>query len=498
MIRRALPVYVELLTAVVAVGMIDLLWVSGLGEPAIAAVTVSTTVEYLAYGLFLAVPTGVTVLIGRRDGRAPLSPVVRTGWLLWTAFSIVIAVPGVLLREPLAAFFAGDYDLTAGFLLISLGGLPVYFAQTIADGIVKGLGNTRIPMRNALVCGALVVTLDPLFIYGLDLGVQGAALATVIARTVTLAISLRTLVRLTPRDSGDGLLAREGDGPLTGQGDAPHVREGDGPLTGQGDAPHVREGDGPLTGQGDGPLIGEVVRTGLPMSGDFLARALVGMALVGIVAGFGTAELAGYGIGQKVMLAGVMVFYALRQAAMISTARLEATGSPLWTGLGAGAVVAVVLNAVAVPVAGLFAAAADPAVSFLRWMPLYLVPFGGLIAVGGVLQANGGGRRLLTATLAGFAVQLPLAYALSAWVGVTGVWLSMAAGAAISLGIAVGAGATARPGAPAVNPGTPAVGSETPVVSPGGGPGRRGSAPRCVRGRAPRSTRTAAGPPSGP
>ncbi|HUR05317.1 MAG TPA: MATE family efflux transporter [Nonomuraea sp.] len=417
MIRRALPVYVELLTAVVAVGVIDLLWVSGLGEPAIAAVTVSTTVEYLAYGLFLAVPTGVTVLIGRRDGRAPLSPVIRSGWLLWAVFSIAIAVPGVLLREPLAALFAGDYELTAGFLLISLGGLPVYFAQTIADGIVKGLGNTRVAMRNALVCGALVVTLDPLFIYGLDLGVQGAALATVIARAVTLAISLRTLVRLTQRDSGDG----------------------------------------PLAAEAGGPLAGEVVRTGLPMSGDFLARALVGMALVGIVAGFGTAELAGYGVGQKVMLAGVMVFYALRQAAMIGAARFEATGSPLWMGLGAGAVVAVVLNVVAVPVAGLFAADVGPAVSFLRWMPLYLVPFGGLIAVGGVLQASGRGSRLLAATLAGFAVQLPLAYALSAWLGVMGVWLSMAAGAAISLGIAVGAGATTRPGAPAAGSGAPAV-----------------------------------------
>jgi Na+-driven multidrug efflux pump len=207
------------------------------------------------------------------------------------------------------------------------------------------------------------------------------------------------------------------------------------------------------------------------MSGDFLARALVGMALVGIVAGFGTAELAGYGVGQKVMLAGVMLFYALRQAAMIGAARFEATGSPLWMGLSAGAAVAVVLNVVAVPVAGLFAADVGPAVSFLRWMPLYLVPFGGLIAVGGVLQATGRGSRLLAATLAGFAVQLPLAYALSAWLGVTGVWLSMAAGAAISLGIA---------------------------VSPGVGSARRGSAPRYARGPAPRSTRTAADPPSGP
>ncbi|YCK34832.1 MATE family efflux transporter [Actinomadura sp. ATCC 39365] len=415
MFRLALPIYVELLTAVVVVGVIDLLWVSGLGEGAIAAVTVGTTAEYLAYGLFLAVPTGVTVLIGRRDGHAPIGPVIRTGWVLWAAFSVAVAVPGVLLREPLAALFTDDPRLTADFFLVSLAGLPVFFAQTVVDGVLKGLGDTKTPMRNALICNALVVVLDPLFIYGLDLGVQGAALATVAARLVTLAVALTSLVRLR-------------------------------------------------TAGGDGLLAGEVLRTGLPMSGDFLARSLVGMALVEIVAGFGTAEVAGYGIGQKIMLAGVMVFYALRQAAMIRTARSEPVGSPLRLGLVTGAVVAVVLNLVAAPAAGLFTDDPAVAVGFLRWMALYLVPFGGLIAVGGVLQASGRGSRLLAATLAGFAVQLPLAYLLSSWLGVTGVWLSMAVGSSLSL-----AGALAPPG----------------------------SAPWRARARAPRSTRTAAGPPSG-
>ncbi|GAA2214927.1 MATE family efflux transporter [Nonomuraea monospora] len=386
MIRLALPIYVELLTAVVAVGVIDLLWVAGLGEAAIAAVTVGTTVEYLAYGLFLAVPTGVTVLVGRRDGRAPLGPVIRTGWVLWAAFSVAVAVPGVVLREPLAALFGGSAELTAGFLLVSLGGLPVYFAQTLVDGVLKGRGDTRRPMRHAIICNVLVVVLDPVFIYGLGMGVQGAAVATVVARGITLAVAL---------------------------GSVPRLRD-----------------DGRTRGW-------EVVRTGLPMSGDFLARALVGMALVEIVAGFGTAAVAGYGIGQKIMLAGVMVFYALRQAAMIRTARGEAVRSPLLLGLASGAVVAVVLNVLATPVAGLFTGDPAPAVEFLRWMTLYLVPFGGLIAVGGVLQASGRGSRLLAATLAGFAVQLPLAYGLSAWLGVTGVWLSMAAGAATSLGLSL-------------------------------------------------------------
>ncbi|UBU11910.1 MATE family efflux transporter [Nonomuraea gerenzanensis] len=481
MIRLALPIYVELLTAVVAVGVIDLLWVSGLGEAAIAAVTVGTTAEYLAYGLFLAVPTGVTVLVGRRDGRAPLGPVIRTGWVLWAVFSVGVAVPGVLLREPLAALFTDSPALTADFFLISLGGLPVYFAQTVVDGVLKGLGDTKRPMRHAIICNVLVVVLDPLFIYGLEMGVQGAAVATVIARGVTLAIALRTVTRL--REAANG-------GPAASEPAA--LGRGTSEPGGSGQA-------GRGTGGGGRAMAGEVIRTGLPMSGDFLARALVGMALVEIVAGFGTTAVAGYGVGQKVMLAGVMVFYALRQAAMIRTARSEPVRSPLVLGLGSGAVVAVALNVVAVPVAGLFAGDPAVAVEFMRWMALYLVPFGGLIAVGGVLQASGRGNRLLAATLAGFAVQLPLAYVLSAWLGLTGVWLSMATGAAVSL---AGTSARLRPPAAPTRPSPDLSPSAAPTrpspdLSPSAAPEPRAGDPEHAPAPAPRSTRTAADPPSG-
>ncbi|MBG0832311.1 MATE family efflux transporter [Planomonospora sp. ID67723] len=443
LIRLALPVYVELLAAVVAVGLIDLLWVSGLGSAAVAAVTIATTTEYLALGVVLAVGTGTTVVVGRRDGRAPVAPVIRTAWLLCAAVSAAVAVPGVLLREPLALLSTDDTAtaaLTADFYLVSLAALPVFFAQTLVDGIFKGYGDTRTPMRSALLCNTLVIALDPLFIYGLGLGVQGAALATALARLVTLTVALALLSRRAPR----GRRAR------ASLADA-----------------------------------ADIVRTGLPMSGDFLARALAGMLLVDVIGGFGVAALAGYGIGTKVMLAGVMVFYALRQAAMIRTARAgvpapgtagtgpghppgaEPADPALRYGLAAGLAVAAVLNAVAVPVTGLFTgdpAVAAGAVEFLRWTALYLVPFGGLIALGGVLQASGRGTRLLAATLAGLAVQVPLAHLMGAVLGVTGVWLAMAAGAVLSLAAASG---------------------------------RRAAAPSSAHGRGPRSTRTAAGPRSG-
>ncbi|MFC4060734.1 MATE family efflux transporter [Planomonospora corallina] len=456
LIRLALPVYVELLTAVVAVGLIDLLWVSGLGERAVAAVTIATTVENLVLGVVLAVTTGTTVLVGRRDGRLPTAPVVRTAWLLCAATGLAVAACGVPLREPLAGLFTDDAAtaaLTAGFFLVSMAGVPVFYAQSLADGVFKGFGDTRTPMRNALLCNALVIALDPLLIHGLELGVPGAALATVLARLVTLAVSLTLLRRRTScAVPAAGGAAERADA----HREAPTAR-----VAGE------RADRAPTAPEPPARAhAAEILRTGLPMSGDFLARSLAGLLMVDIVGGLGVTALAGYGIGTKVMLAGVMAFYALRQAALIRTARTGRAGPVLRYGLAAGAAVAAVLNTVAAPAAGLFTgdpAVAAAAVDFLRWMTLYLVPFGGLIALGGTLQAEGRGSRLLTATLAGFAVQLPLAAFLASALGASGVWLAMAAGAALSLAGASAPRAGARPSAP---------------------------------GRAPRSTRTTAGRPS--
>ncbi|GGQ03077.1 MATE family efflux transporter [Streptosporangium pseudovulgare] len=446
LLRLALPVYVELLTAVVAVGLIDLLWVSPLGGPAVATVTIATAAENLALGVVLAVSTGTTVAVGRRDGREPLGPVVRTAWLLGGAVSLAVAVPGVLLREPLARLFTedpGTARLTAGFFLVSLGGLPVFYAQTLTDGIFKGLGDTATPMRTALLCNALVIALDPLFVYGLGMGVQGAAAATVAARAVALGVALTLLSRRLSRHATSGRPAR-----ARRPDDADTVRVVRTGATGDaGDAGDAGEIVRVVKTGGTGN-VGEIVRTGLPMSGDFLARSLVGMLMVELVGGFGVTPLAAYGTGTKIMLAGVMAFYALRQAAMIQTARSGRAGPAPFLGLAAGGIVAAVLNAVAVPAAGLFtsdAAVAAGTVDFLRWMTLYLVPFGALIAAGGTLQASGRGGRVLAATLAGFAVQLVLAHALGAALGVTGVWLAMAAGTALAAALVTVLGAAGSP-----------------------------------------------------
>ncbi|RJL25064.1 MATE family efflux transporter [Bailinhaonella thermotolerans] len=398
-IRLAVPVYVELLAAVVAVGLIDAFWLARLGAAAVAAVTVGTTVEYLAYGVMLTVTMGTTVVIARRTGRGEggTAEVRRTAWMLWAAVSLLIAVPGFLLREPLAALFVADPTarrLTADFLAVSLPLVPIYFAQATVDAVFKGHADTRTPMRMALLSNGLVFALDPLLIHGLDLGVPGAALATAAARAITLAIALTLLRRRHP---------------VSGGAFSPGVAR-------------------------------DIAATGTPGAGDFLSRNVVAMILINVIAGFGVAAVAGYGVANRILLAGAMFFYAVRQAAMIESARSPkpVEGLALRLGLGAGLTAAVILAVGATPLMRLFTT--DPQVvahgaDFLRAVPGYLILFGGLIALSGVLQGTGRGGRYLTTLLIGYAAQIPLAYALSAWLGLAGVWAAMTVTAALQLAL---------------------------------------------------------------
>ncbi|MFF8649961.1 MATE family efflux transporter [Streptomyces griseoluteus] len=295
----------------------------------------------------------------------------------------------------------GDlHGLAVGFLAVSFPGMVVFFAQNVVDGLFKGTGDTRTPMRTALLANGCVLVLDPLLIYGVGglprLGVQGAALATLVGRAVALAVGVLLLRRTLGRVRGDQVA------------------------------------DGPSTAA----VLRRVLRIGLPVSGDFVLRMGMSAALVGVVAGFGAGPLAAYGIGAKVMLLVTMSCYAFRQATAIltaraggrSTARLLGRQSLLLastTACGMGLLLALGGRRVM----RLFTA--DPAVAeagavFFRCLLPYLVLLAGVVALGGVFTGAGRTRALFTVTALGACVQIPLAYGLSATsLGVQGVWLAM-------------------------------------------------------------------------
>ncbi|MFF7967294.1 MATE family efflux transporter [Streptomyces sp. NPDC007903] len=413
--RRALlglgvPVYCELLSGVIA-GIIDTLWVARLGEAAVGAVAVASTLENVLLGVILMAGTGATILIADALGTGRcevVQVVVRVVAVLWLVLSSVVAVGGFLLRDRVATLLVGGgegdvHRLAVGFLAVSFPGMAVFFAQNVVDGLFKGTGDTRTPMRMALLANGCVLVLDPLLIYGVGglprLGVQGAALATLAGRAVAVAVSLLLLRRVLGRARGDQVVA---------------------------------------TGPGVATVLRGVLRIGLPVSGDFVLRMGMSAALVGVVARFGAVPLAAYGIGAKVMLLVTMACYAFRQAAAILTARTRTGGRSAARLIGRQSLLLATTTASGM---GLLLAlggrrvmrlfTADPAVAevgavFLRYLLPYLVLLAGVVALGGVFMGAGRTRALFTITAFGACVQLPLGYGLSATpLGVQGAWLSM-------------------------------------------------------------------------
>ncbi|MGW6062264.1 MATE family efflux transporter [Streptomyces sp. NPDC055189] len=411
LVSLAYPVYFELLAGVTA-GIINMIWVARLGGAAVAAVAVATNVENLLLGVILMAGSGTTVLLARARGAreaAAVRSAVRGGWALWVLITPVVAVGGYLCREPLARLVLGGggegdaLALTTGYFAIALPGTAVYFATNVVDGILKGAGDTRTPMRLALLANGLILALDPLFILGLGLGVRGAAIATVLGRSVALLCGLVALRR------NDVLRAA-------------------------------------LKERGSGRRLGADARrtaaTGFPMAADFVVRMTGALVLVAVVARIGVGEVAAYGIATKAMYVATMAFYSVRQAAAIHTAHLLGAGRDERRAVGRQALfVAGVLGlaaALLLLVAGPWimrgfgaeGEVADAGALYLRCLGPYLVLLACFIALGGVFEGSGGSPALVRITAGGVTVQLVVAYGLSG-MGLPGICLAMAGAMAL-------------------------------------------------------------------
>ncbi|MFI9600003.1 MATE family efflux transporter [Streptomyces sp. NPDC052043] len=414
----AVPVYFELLAGVMA-GIINMVWVARLGGQAVAAVAVATNVENLLLGVILVAGSGTTVLVARARGAgdpAALRSAVRGGWALWALVTPVVAIGGLLCREPLARLVLGGGEgrplsLATGYFSIALPGIAVFFATNVVDGILKGTGDTRTPMKLSLLANGLILVLDPLFILGLGLGVRGAAISTVLGRTAALVCGFRTLLR-------DGTLPRAGGGT---------------PLS-------VRE---------LGADARRTAVTGLPMSADFVVRMAGTLALVAVVARIGVGDLAAYGIATKAMYVATMAFYAVRQAAAIHTAHQLGAGQDerrtvgrqallLAGALGLAAALALLATGPWIMRAfGAGGAVAEAGTLYLRCVGPYLLLLACFIALGGVFEGSGGSPALARITTCGVVLQLALAYGLSGW-GLPGICAAMALSTAVQCAAVAG------------------------------------------------------------
>lgn len=197
------------LIAIFAVDLISLLYISWLDDPSLTAgVGLATVVMFftVSINVGLMIPIGALVSRALGAGRPEEARRLATSSCILMGLVAIAASLLVLLLLPwiLGLLSASEqaFRVAERFLWIVMPSNVVMALGMGLSTVLRAAGDAKRSMYATLVIAAVTIVLDPLLIFGLDLKANGAALALVIARVVSLSIAFRYVT------GTHGLLAR--------------------------------------------------------------------------------------------------------------------------------------------------------------------------------------------------------------------------------------------------------------------------------------------------
>ena len=175
---------------------VDSMFVAKISSESLAAVTLAFPVTMIIGAMSTGIGVGINSSISRSLGADDVKSAGKAaanGILLgFGAVAIMIAF-GLLGTDWYLRLYTDDQEvISAGVIYIRTVSMLAFgniFTQ-ISFSILQGSGNMTFPMISQLVGGACVMALDPLFIFGLGMGVLGAAVASSLAQAISMAIGM--------------------------------------------------------------------------------------------------------------------------------------------------------------------------------------------------------------------------------------------------------------------------------------------------------------------
>ena len=189
----SIPMVVEMLMESLF-AVLDIYFVSRLGDEAISVVGLTESLMTLVYAVSIGLAMATTGIVARRIGEKrnkDASIAASQAILLGIFISAIISVIGILYAKEILGMMHAEQkvlDMGTSFTRIMLGGNFVIMLLFINNAIFRSAGAPALSMRVLLIANAINIVLDPCLIFGLgpfpELGVTGAAIATNIGRGV--------------------------------------------------------------------------------------------------------------------------------------------------------------------------------------------------------------------------------------------------------------------------------------------------------------------------
>ncbi len=249
----------------------DIYFVGQLGPEAVAAVSIGGIVLDVLWTFISGTSMGFRVLISRAVGAknfGEASHVAQQGILLALLISLPIVIVGGILARPITVLLGAEsavVPLATGYFRIIIMSASLYLLAHSIMAILQGAGEAKIPARAMLLVTFLTLTLEPILVFGWgpvpSLGVKGAAISLILCYVGATAYLLFVLFRGC---RGVQISLRS-----------------------------IRV---------DRTMLWKILKIGIPRSFQRSFRAISAIAMIRIVAGFGTHTLAAYGIVIRLLI----------------------------------------------------------------------------------------------------------------------------------------------------------------------------------------------------
>lgn len=188
-----------------AYNLTDAYFVARLGTKPLAAMGFTFPIVMIVHGLIMGIGMGAASVLSRSIGQGDPQRVRRLtmhSLYLGLVLTALLIIVGYVFLKPIVALLGADEEIapmTMAYLRIWLAGMLFLVVPMIGNNAIRATGDTLSPSIIMSADLLLNLGLDPLFIFGWGpipaMGIEGAALATVLARSVALFASLIILGR---------------------------------------------------------------------------------------------------------------------------------------------------------------------------------------------------------------------------------------------------------------------------------------------------------------